>query len=481
MKQHLFFLILYFFLFSELQAEDSQSRGVLDGVFKINLDTAKLLALENSIELKEALSNMKIQEEVYYLSFREYLPSVKVNFTNNNSVLSNADDTRTNAFSLTIKQPIFNGGKSVIQKKLDYIQLKISNEEASLLHQSILDQCWDFYFQLVIFLNQLEIQKEKLVIYEKQFLIANKKYELEMLRDLDMKEAKLQFEDVKIAYDLAEIDITIEKETFKLFLGLDRHIQIVIDEPLDSDHKGIDLTEKFAPLLYDLALSKNLEYRKMDLEALRLNEQKRQQYFVFIPAISGECTITTSGNKFPLQNYTVNGKINVSFPLPSFPIESNFTMGTSNRDEKNLGTDISVGILEDFSYFMEQKKLNRQIIFSNEKKEYFLRNLYNSVRISIQKYEQEKKKLDLKRKTIENFEQRMEIEEKLFEYGELTQIQFYETQNSYYESRIALFSAILELMKTERAIEKSIGLEPGELVHVLRLFKPIQQGDNNEM
>ncbi len=149
---------------------------------ELTLKESEILAVEYSFELQNLQQSMKITQLSYNLGLREYFPQLSFTFNDSRQVRHDSGDTDSLQLDLTINQPIFNGGRTIIQRKLSSIQLSIQSAGLEKKVEEIRDQVWKLYHQVMINRKKLELQNELLLLSRDQLNITEKNSNWEISR-----------------------------------------------------------------------------------------------------------------------------------------------------------------------------------------------------------------------------------------------------------------------------------------------------------
>lgn len=429
----------------------------------ITLAESEILALENSFELHSQQLSMEVARLSYRLGIREYLPRISVTYSDSRQVKFDAPDTDNIQMGLTVNQLLFNGGRNIIQRKLASIQLNLENAGLAIKAQNLRDQVWQLYHKLTISRKKLELQKELLNLSRDQLAISVKKFELGTVTEIELIEARIKVHGLQIDIASTENQDQVLRSQFNRLIRRGPEETLNLHQEIDTSYSGLLLKEENSVALYQIAIKKNLELRNVQFEM----QQAKTRYDIasrsFLPKLSIEGRVSFSGENFPLQNPSLSAALNIEFPV--IPFTTRLSVSSSDRQYSSSQTH-QASLLQDMSFLVNRKSASIQLSTALDKEENFRDELLLSIKDIVRQLNQKHSSLELKRKAIELQEQKLNILEAQYELGQVREIDLIKSNIEFYYQEIAIWEDILDLVLTERSLEKLIGLGLGELTLV---------------
>ncbi len=455
MQNNYSYLWLVFFLFSfRLSA------------LELTLAEAEIIAINNSFQLQNIQQSMAVTQLSHQLSLREFLPQISFTYNNSRQVRYNSTDTDSIQLGMTVNQPLFNGGRTLIQRELSSIQLSIQSAGFEKQVEEIMDQVWQLYYQVMIYQKKLKLQKELLELSQNQLIITSKRFDLGNITEIDLIESRIEVQGLEIEISSTRNAYQQLSSQFNKILGMDLKTELVLYPDIDPDYPGLPLDENHKDFFYNISLENNLDLKNARFELQKSKAQYNIATTSFVPKVSLEGSVNFSGESFPLQRPTFSAKLNIEFPFKAIPVTTSIALSTSGKEEYSNNKNFSVTPLNDLSFLVDRKSATIQI-HQNLQKEIMLKdNLLFSIEQQLLDLKQKRSALKLNRMAYELQEQKLSILEAKNRLGEVKEIDLLKGNIEFYNQGIAIWEAILELLLSERSLEKTLGLSLGRLKEI---------------
>ena len=365
--------------------------------YRLTGEDAKRIAEINSTELKIIKMQLNTVKKSFSLSLRNYFPQLNISFYNNDSVVYGMPDSSSKQLSLTLIQPLFDGGRSSIARRLSETQLLFKNKRYNQTRENVLDTAWSFYFKTLILQKKAALQTEILEIAKNQHTIIKKEKELGSARDIDLIETEIEVSSMEIE---AQITLTELEESFfrlKNALEIEQTSILVLTEDINTENPGIK-TLPSSDFIYSGALANNLEIKEKEFNIFKKIEELKTARKSIIPNIRAEVTASISGNRYPLQQAGGSVKLLFSFPSELFPFSTELSAGFSGSTEVSRGSSANTGILQAVGTSMNEKQGILNLERERYTKNQFLKSLKFKIDQLIKSYNMQKETLELKNK-----------------------------------------------------------------------------------
>lgn len=429
-----------------------------------NLDETEMinLAIQNSSDLEIAELNLLAATRIYKLGLREWLPALNISFGNDDSVIIGNPDTRTKRLAFTITQPVYNGGRSAAARKLQAYELNLQGRGLSRGKEDLADNVRTLYFHTLVSEEQARLRRETLTLIEEQFIISKTEAEMGMITNLDLIETELELKNYKIAQ--METELAIKKLYFQ--------IKQVLSLPPDTEvHLGGEIGSLYSRTGYVLdpesltmfAKERNDSVQDFEFQLEQLQQQIRVQRFDFIPAIDVSGSFFIQGDSFPLQEPGFSIKVNFSIPNPLFPFKATVSAGSRTRNQTDRGYSAQTPVAADVSYAANRK--TRMLELRAKQIEYaaFIDTLGFEMHMAVETYNAKLEKSRIERESLDLYKHRLTILKEQLRLGQLRRLEYLEARIELADRETAVLQHILDLIQSERDIEKLAGMKPGEL------------------
>lgn len=433
---------------------------------ELTLRESEILAVDSSFELQNLQQSMSITHLSYNLGLREYLPQLSFTFNDSRQVRYDSVDTDSLQLGLTVNQPIFNGGRTIIQRKLSSIQLSIQGSGLAKKTEEIRDQVWQLYHQVMINRTKLELQNELLMLSRDQLDITEKKFELGNITEIDLFESRIEVQSLEIEINSTENLCQQLGSQFNRLLGLEPDTETKLYPEIDPAYSGLKLDENSRDYLYTLALENNLDLRSSQFEV----KQSKAQYDVasrsFLPKLVLEGSVNFSGEEFPLQQPSYSAKLNIEFPFKAIPLTTSIALSSTGSTQYSRSASHSAAPLQDMGFLIDKKSASIQVSLSLQKEQMLKDELYFSIEQQLLELKQKRSSLKLNRQAMDLQKQKLSILETKNRMGEVKELDLLKGNIEYYNQEIAIWESILELVLAERSLEQILGLGLGELQYL---------------
>jgi outer membrane protein len=314
--------------------------------------------------------------------FLEANPSVLTDYTN---------DTRTSRFNTTIRlnQPLnafwgYNDIQSNFKTaKLNYesSQKRLTREELNLVYNVS-----NNFYNLLAIQKRMEIAKLNLERQQEASQIAQNKYAVGLIREVDALQMEVDLAEAQNNYDLNRVNLETASNSFKELLGLPITDSIRIDGNMQYETVMVDLDKAL-----EYARKSRLELREQDIQ-IELNELnlRRQK---------------AAGR--------ISGAVNASYGLTGIDyMEDPGSFNLNNTNERiftnlndrgpNYGVslDISIPIIDWGENKARVNRVKAQLQQNMYRKEQLERSIENEVRNLVANYSNSLKRLQLLEKNV---------------------------------------------------------------------------------
>lgn len=409
-------------------------------------------AIERSLEVSPDISFSELEfaltVEQYRLNIRNFLPTVQLGYTQNDSVTYGGTDSRFRTLSLGLSQEVFHRGALVEERRIQRAELDVQRRQLDILRDELGREVLQLYLEILRFRQQKEILSRTLESARDQVRIAEEELAVGDITRLDFVDIQLQAQDVEIRLS----ESTAEEA--RLTYQLQRSIDLPVSEEttprgrLRLDYSGI-LTENSTEYYLDLADRKSLELTAAQIELRRSREQLRLAQNSWIPGISTEVEFSASGDRFPLTEPGFSASLAFSWDVPVAPTSLDLSIQrTAPYDRsRSVGGSVSpgdnlVGLQSERAARLQLMQVWNGIEEQEEDLEFSIQQQLMEISVLLSQ-------LELQRDRRQLEEEQKAIQMLLLELGELRRIDFVESEIERAESEITLIDSIVSLFNTE--------------------------------
>ena len=342
------------------------------------------LALNNATTAKKAKANLKLQGSDVLRSYGNFLPKVSVSATYTPSSLSQSyvqyypdapplkikSESGSANLALTTSLNLFNGFS-------DYASLQsaLNKEQAagytiSRALQTIVYDVTQYYYQVLMNRELLDIAKENLLSIKNQLTLTDRQFQIGLKSRTDLFQQ--QAAAAESSMTVIQAETRMQRSTLELLrrLQIDPRTRIT----LDSNPKELNSALSSKPdidALVTIALEQRSDLKSKELETRAAKWQITQSRSAWYPHLALNANASTAGTDYLRQSYS-GSTIEYSYPSVSDQLRN--SIGYS------VGLNLSWSIFDGFqtSYNVQSAKVNHL----NQKFDYD--DLKNNIALDLQ-------------------------------------------------------------------------------------------------
>lgn len=429
---------------------------------RLTLSQAEQLALANSDALRvQRLKNESAAERVR-LSVRAYLPQIQLGLTTGSTVNVGAQDSGTDELSLTVKQPLYDGGRTHMQRELSVLQLTLNRHTYRVARESLLSAVYAEFYQVLVLQAQRKVKEETLANTRRQLKIARAELKIGMVTEIDVLDTELSVSNQEI--DLQSTESDLENATYSLqkSLSLSPDQPVALEGTIDSGYNGVAIRWKPQRFL-SLAESHNLNLQNARYQVRKQQVQVRVARSEYLPQVSASVGITVSGQNFPLQTPGATFGLDISFPQPSAPVQASVSGGQSGATSANQNSSFTINPLQSITGGLDRADAENALEQARSQEKTLLRDLSFQIRQAISQYRRQQETIRLERQSVRLEHRKLAIMKQQLANGSTTYVDYLTEQATAENDQVQLLSDILALIKDERSLESLAGIAPGSL------------------
>jgi outer membrane protein TolC len=441
--------------------------GSVWGQRAIGIEEAVEMALANSAELRISALRSQTAVKAFQLGIRDLLPQVGLSVSDAESVAMNAPDTTRKSWSVTVTQPVFDGGRFAVGRSLAQMGLAIEARKSLDAEDELADSVRGLYHKILVQREQLTIQKGIRDVTQRQLEISRTERGIGSIREIDLLDAELELGSIELTLQETEMALDESSFQFRRLLGLPADAAFELSGTIDEGYTGIDIPSS-EDFFSAIGMENNAELARQNLEIRKSVEELKNADSWFIPNISLEVTLSVSGERYPLQSFSANGKLVVDFPIRAFPLSTSLSVGATPGSDSSGGATASIGILRDIGYVTDRSAGELAYRANVLKREELQENLRFQIVKSIAGHAQKQRGLALARRQIDLLGRKIAIMGRQLELGEVKRVDYMKLQTQLARDRTSLLQEVLHLLESERAFERLLGIDAGELEELCR-------------
>jgi outer membrane protein TolC len=432
---------------------------------QIDLLKAERMALDSSAELRSLEDQAASAVYALKLGFRDYLPQLSLDYLDSSNVVTGGADAASIQWSLTVKQPLYNGGRRLRQRRLAEADIELRWRGIKDKKREIRESIDTAYYRVLMLKRKIGVQRDTLAIADQELKIARAQRALGTMRDIDLLESELQRSSLEISLRSSEADLEESEFNLRLLLGLRHSETLELLDDFDAEYEGLELPGDRG-FFASIVLEGNLGLRQRQGELRKKMAALVEARQWYLPNISFEGSLSLSGERYPLQSASLNGKLVFEIPVPTSPVSFSISSGGSTAKQKAKGSSIGLDPLSELSALVESEAAAKEYAVMQRQIDDMGASLEFQVRKDIAAYVRARDSLEMRRKDLALQLKKADIQKMLVDIGEAKRVDYLKTLTTAAEGESAILESILDLRQSERSLEGLIGLETGALAQI---------------
>jgi len=320
----------------------------------------------------------------------------------------------------------------------------------------------DFTFQIITsFKEILKLEKEFSILEETynntslQVEIGRKELELGEITEINYLEMEIALSDMWIILGKKKLEKEKMLFSFSRLLTLKPDTLLSVKGEINTQYNGF--TENNPDLFIRASREKSTSYMEIILAREQAGENLKAVKKQNIPDIKADCSLSMSGEVFPLTEPGLDISVTFSFSRPGFP--GSLSTGISREEYERTRTvtaeakpfsalenlyaeDTALVALERSAWAVEDYRINIEF----------------TIREMLHEIEAGKKELEILREKLKVSERKYLIEELQLKLGEIKRIDFIESSIDLSKERITILNSISDLYQKEINLMKLCGI-----------------------
>jgi len=419
---------------------------------------AAKLAVEASADLKHARTSLALSKGAWAWGIRAYFPQISVSVSENDRLQQIGADSFMKNYSIGLEQPVWDGGKLSMSRKLEKMELDLSSSKLNRTANEIAESAITAYRNLLSSREILKIKNSAFTVLEKQRNILAEEVKLGLALTIDLASADINLLNAKIDIHTLQLDLGEMEKQFMELLGLEA--MPILTEKVDIN-RSILLPSSFAAE----ALAKEKNPDLIDARYSITKKQMELKYITYswIPSLRLTGNFALTGPRYPLTRYNWSVGIAIDFSNPWFQNRFGMQAGWEPPYDNTAMLQNSFSPLPDPASRYGKGQAKLALSLEQEKYKTALERIGRTAANAVDKcaFMEQKRLLSIDAAAIGA--EKCRVEEIRLNLGHITRLALMETLIEQTQKEIAVVEAATALLEAERELERFLDLEPGEL------------------
>ena len=202
--------------------------------YSLTLEEALSLAKENLPSYKASLISVQSTDALYSASLSPYLPSLDASTRQSHTYMS-GDDFTTRSYDVTLSYTLFDGGNRWANRHIARLNLDISREAARENLLSLVYSVKVAFYSVIALKETVEQRKIQLDDAQKDYEIANGRYNLGVAKLSDVLQASVRLEQARLDVIQAEGDLKKALSDLNSLIGRPLDNEYPLEGSMDLD------------------------------------------------------------------------------------------------------------------------------------------------------------------------------------------------------------------------------------------------------
>ena len=429
---------------------------VSGSLFSLTLDEALNLSVRQNTTLAGNILERENDRRAIIVRSRNFLPDLELGYSQSDSVTVGAPDSRVDRISLGINQLLFSGGRELAALRMAKRELRIKDYSYASLERSVRHQVVIAFVEVLKNKRILEIQKIALENLNRQTEIARKEFELGEIRKVDLLDILLEASDYALSLDEREQELLTSRYELSMLLNLPLEQMADPEGQLNEDYAG-----RFGSELENeeflLRMKAEAERNNQDLINGRLQEMQAYESYKdyrlsWLPRIDATADLAASGQEYPLNEPSFSLGLNFTFDLPLLPSTLQFQGGQKNPDEYNRSLSTTTGIADNLEGITDAKSAKNSLTMTRMDLENIKRSIDFSLRSTVEELLRSRSRVMVLGERLDLREEKLRIQEQELRLGEITRLDFVESEIDLADQRIEYIQNLTALHSLEEEL-----------------------------
>ena len=416
------------------------------------------LAVSVSADLRFEYMGLKIRENAWVLGFRSYLPRLNISAQENDRLQEIGPDSFLKNYSIGMDQLLWDGGKLSMSRKLERMELNLSNSRIERMADEIAEAALSAYRTVLSARTILAIREAALESLGEQLVILEKEVELGLALPLDLAEAELALTEARIEIISLEYDLVEMEKQFADLLGLDDLPEL--EEKIDL-HRTVLLPS--VPVSVSLAEEKNPELAEARFSITKRQAEYRYASRTWIPTLRLNGSFSLTGQEYPLNRHAWSVGVTIDFSNPWLQNTFAFQTGWESPRDRTANLQNTAAPIPDPAASMGKRQAGLALSLEKEKYALALERTGRFAQLMLEKCRLAEYRRNIAVVAIDTAAKRYSLEEIRLGLGQITRLELMQAHITCTQKEIAAVESAIVLMQTERELERLLDLKPGEL------------------
>ncbi len=296
----------------------------------INLQESINCALGNNLELKAQEESLKAAKATEVSSYLSLGPTASLGMNYSDTDANFDKENFNNTFSLSVRQPIFNGGKVLLSSLINKDLRKIEEQNFLAKRLEVIAQTEDKYFSVLEAKEFMNIAKQNLISAEENFKKGQVRFEVGSISQVDLLQLQSDFASKEVSFLQSKNRYQLAMKSLENYLQKDNitdisEIDFSAYEEVINKLKNADDIDRLGEKILEVSYQNNPTLKITDLSKSTGKKSLLMAAGNFMPTVnlSYNKNWNDTDNSMGMQDYDSSESVGLSISVPIFPIADN--------------------------------------------------------------------------------------------------------------------------------------------------------------
>jgi len=427
-----------------------------------------------------ALRTLRLEAELAQINernrLRDFFPTLSLSYRRNRTIAQRDFDTGSNSVQLSISQPIYDGGRSLLAHEIAQLDSILNSEKMRETKEQLRFQIRQNCFEILQSEQNIAILKESLNQYNRFREISEVEYRNGNTSLLDILEIRNQLQQRRIELLNEEAAYQSKLAAFKLMLRLPDDAPFALKR-LDLRAAGNEQLDLQSDSIVERALERRPDIRKARLDLYRAHREYKITEYHFLPTVSLTGNYGKSGNDWPPQSAEWGIGINVTMNILGNTVSTDYRyLNSAQETSKGYSSGASATVYDKPGYEEPHLRNEIELLRAKEKLRETEQSIRNELKALRGEYARKRASLRLLDLSTAVREQRFRVSEQLYRNGEISIDEFNKQEIQLQQARLSLVQERFQYALFIYKMEHSLGLKIGDLGEL-----PIKEAEGDDI
>ncbi len=424
----------------------------------LSIAEAEEIAERNSVELRLLRGEQAIAEEGVHSRWRDFFPQLALSYRRNRTVAQRNFDNGAHSVQLSVSQPVFDGGRSLLALEIARLDRRLNAEKYSQARATLRLQVRQDYFRILNDQENARIGRSSLESARRALNRAELELEQGAIPALDEQQLAVEFERRALELERSERSLQESERSLGRLLRTD-HGQRLELFGLENFELRFPAPPPDGATLAELALENRSDVRQARIDALRAAREERIQRYDWLPTIALTGNLGRTGEEWPPR--TTEWGVGVSFTFRAFgntlvtDAQENRSRGETSRGYSSSAT---LNVYDNAGWRATRLRSQLDAMRSREQRE----QLITDVQAEIEKLRHDfllrVREVELAERTLDVHGRRFQVDRLKYENGETALQDYLEQELRFVQAQLDAVRQRIDLALAANQLETALGL-----------------------